>query len=56
MLRVRAAAELIGKDRSWIIRQLNSGALRGRKVGSEWWIARDWAIAYRDRTPAAFHA
>lgn len=56
MLGVRAAAELIGKDRSWIIRQLNSGALRGRKVGSEWWIARDWAIEYRDRTPAAFHA
>lgn len=50
MLGVREAAELIGKDRSWIIRQLNSGALRGRKLGSEWWIARAWAIEYRDRS------
>lgn len=53
MLGVRDAAELIGKDRSWITRQLNSGALRGRKLGSEWWIARDWAIEYRDRTTSA---
>lgn len=53
MLGVREAAELIGKDRSWITRQLNSGALRGRKLGSEWWIARNWAIEYRDRTTSA---
>ncbi|SDP33640.1 hypothetical protein SAMN04515671_3776 [Nakamurella panacisegetis] len=53
MLGVREAAELIGKDRSWIIRQLNAGALRGRKIGSEWWIAKDWAIEYRDRTGPA---
>ena len=53
MLGVREAAELIGKDRSWITRQLNSGALRGRKIGSEWWIARNWAIEYRDKAAPA---
>ncbi len=53
MLSVREAAELIGKERSWITRQLNSGALRGRKIGSEWWIARPWALEYRDRAPAS---
>ncbi len=55
MLGVREVAELLGKDRSWIIRQLNSGALRGRKIGSEWWIAQDWAIDYRDRTARLTH-
>ena len=53
MLNAREAAERIGKDRSWITRQLNSGSLRGRKVGSEWWIAQAWADAYIARRQEA---
>ena len=47
MLNVREAAELIGKERSWITRQLNSGALRGRKVGNEWWTTLAWVNTYK---------
>ena len=49
MLSVREAAALIGKERSWITRQLNAGALRGRKIGNEWWTTRAWCDAYRAR-------
>jgi len=47
MLNVREAAELIGKERSWITRQLTSGALRGRKIGNEWWTTLAWVNAYK---------
>jgi len=47
MITVREAAQIIGRERSWITRQLHAGALRGRKIGNEWWTTRDWALHYR---------
>jgi len=47
MITVRAAAQIIGRERSWITRQLHAGALRGGKIGNEWWTTRDWALQYR---------
>jgi hypothetical protein len=35
MITVRAAAQLIGRERSWITRQLHAGALHGGKIGNE---------------------
>ncbi len=35
MITVRQAAQLIGRERSWITRQLHVGALRGGKIGNE---------------------
>ena len=46
MVSVREAAARIGKDRSWITRQLNAGTLRGRKIGSEWWTTDRWIEDY----------
>ena len=46
MVSVREAAARIGKDRSWITRQLNSGTLRGRKIGNEWWTTDQWIEDY----------
>ncbi len=37
MITVREAAQIIGRERSWITRQLHAGALRGRQIGNEWW-------------------
>ncbi|PZS27960.1 MAG: hypothetical protein DLM58_18045 [Pseudonocardiales bacterium] len=47
MITVREAAQIIGRERSWITRQLHAGALRGRKIGNEWWTTRAWALEYR---------
>ncbi len=47
VITVRVAAQIIGREQSWITRQLNAGALRGRKIGNEWWTTRDWALEYR---------
>ena len=49
MLTVREAAALIGRERSWITRQLHAGALRGRKIGNGWWTTKAWCDAYLAR-------
>jgi len=46
MMNVKEASAVIGRERSWITRQLNAGALRGRKIGNEWWTTQEWAAAY----------
>jgi len=59
MITAREAARIIGRDRSWITRQLHAGVLRGRKIGNEWWTTAVWAQEYQanrstpsPRTPA----
>ena len=46
------AAAIIGQERSWISRQLNTGRLRGRKVGRQWWVTQQWIDDYRQRISA----
>lgn len=46
MLSLAEAAARIGRERSWIARELAAGRLRGRKIGREWWTLPAWVDAY----------
>lgn len=36
------AARLIGKERSWLSREMSAGRLRAMKIGGTWWTSSDW--------------
>jgi hypothetical protein len=46
MLTLGEAATLIGKERSWLSREMSSGHLRGMKIGRAWWTSKAWVDEY----------
>lgn len=53
MLTLAEAALLIGKERSWLSREMSSGKLLALKIGRTWWTTRSWVDAYREERAAA---
>jgi len=53
MITLTEAARLIGKERSWLSREMSAGRLRALKIGRTWWTSPDWVQSYlhgRDRS------
>lgn len=53
MITLGEAARLIGKERSWLSREMSAGRLRAMKIGRTWWTSSDWVESYlhgRDRS------
>lgn len=52
MITLAEAALLIGKERSWLSREMTANRLIGLKIGRSWWTTRGWIDAYLEaRTP-----
>lgn len=46
MITLAEAARLIGKERSWLSREMSAGRLRAMKIGRTWWTSSDWVESY----------
>lgn len=46
MLTLAEAAARIGRERSWVSRQMAAGRLRALKIGRAWWTAPEWVEAH----------
>ena len=46
MITLAEAAELTGKERSWLSREMKSGNLRALKIGRTWWTSQSWIDSY----------
>ncbi len=46
MLTLAEAASRIGRERSWVSREMAAGRLRALKIGRAWWTAPEWVGAY----------
>jgi len=48
MITLAEAALLIGRERSWLSREMTAGRLLALKIGRTWWTSRSWVDAYLD--------
>ena len=46
MITLAEAALLIGKERSWLSREMTAGRLLALKIGRTWWTSQSWVDAY----------
>jgi hypothetical protein len=46
MLTLTEAAERVGRERSWVSREMAAGRLRALKVGRSWWTVGTWIDDY----------
>jgi hypothetical protein len=46
MITLAEAADLTGKERSWLSREMKSGNLRALKIGRTWWTSQSWIDSY----------
>jgi hypothetical protein len=46
MLTLAEAAARVGRERSWVSREVAAGRLRALKIGRSWWTAREWIDEY----------
>jgi Protein of unknown function (DUF2283) len=46
MLTLAEAAARVGRERSWVSREMTAGRLRALKIGRSWWTAREWVDEY----------
>lgn len=46
MLTLAQAASRIGRERSWVSREMAAGRLRALKIGRAWWTSLEWVDAY----------
>lgn len=51
LLSLSEAAAKVGREHSWLSRQMASGRLRAVKIGRAWWTAPEWVGAYRRGRP-----
>jgi hypothetical protein len=46
MLTLAEAASQLGRERSWVSREMTSGRLRALKIGRTWWTVPEWVGEY----------
>lgn len=46
MITLAEAARVIGKERSWLSREMSAGRLHAMKIGRTWWTSTEWVESY----------
>jgi hypothetical protein len=46
MITLAEAARMVGRERSWLSREMGAGRLQALKIGRTWWTSPDWVERY----------